>query len=359
MKRVCQLACAAALFCPAIFGEAAEVQVTEFTKLAPRHKVDGVLNALSLVRMKAAFLNVDKDSPRGPLYSEVAENGALTIIDCRMKLETKEICAQHGFYEEKRHPANAEGFQGGRMRSDPKASVAVAAYKKGEKIFENEQLVKALGQPLTDEASTIFALAVETGVLDPTSSKKPDEYNKENLALIGKLSDEFWDHIGRAIKAKYSKHVSHRGAESEDSFDAWGEEPQGTDHAGFVINPAAEAVPYPSIAPIGFFPGFPNWPDLMDWQSVSQIPELGAELLSNVTRNVASHFLGRTGDNTRQTSAPVPIPGFLGSIPPQLCIIRNQFPPGCRHGSCDSRYELLLPGLPIGRQLSLSFPLQP
>lgn len=178
MKRVCQLACAAVLLCPALCGKTAEVQETEFSKLPPRHKVDGVLNALSLIRMKAAFLNVDQDSPRGPLYSEVAENGALTIIDCRMKLESAGVCEKHGFFEEKRPPTNAEAFQGGRLRSDPKASIAVAAYKKDEKIFENEQLLRALGQPLTDEASAIFALAVDSGVLDATTSKKAGDYKK-------------------------------------------------------------------------------------------------------------------------------------------------------------------------------------
>ncbi|CBZ55375.1 conserved hypothetical protein [Neospora caninum Liverpool] len=290
-----------------------------FSQQAPEDKLEGVLNSLSLLRMKAALLSSSLDESRTPPYAKFAQNSALMIIDCKMGVQSPDVCLLHGFSQETRSvPDYVGGFYEPRvsMSINSPAAVTISAYKSGEQVCDDQHVKERIGDELAAHAAEIYDLAAQAGLLEAGSSAS-DAYNQDALRDVADHSTFFW----RRFEKLFSKE-GHSEEENSVPHMPHHRKPQRRPgHANNIGH--QDEVPVMS-EPIGTsasaFPGpeLPHIPsNIANWQT--GVPEkAGAadHFGGNVGRRGSSQGLGTTEETAAQTSQSFPFSGFLGMIPP-------------------------------------------
>ncbi|PFH35927.1 hypothetical protein BESB_055780 [Besnoitia besnoiti] len=292
---------------------------SSFSEQSPDDRVEGVLNSLSLLRMKAAFLEPSQDDPHESLYSQFAQNGAVMIIDCRMGVQSADTCMLHGFSHETRVAPqhSAAGFyrNAGSTSTDSPAAVTISAYKNGERVFEDEYVKQRIGEDLAEQAGEIYALAERAGLLE-AGAIGGDARKKRAIKDMAERSNKFWTELAQFfVKQRRSgeagsngshephKKKSRRTHGGENHIAEQDISPKsGSTGASTATPPAATRPNLPSTA--------------ANLQSaIPKEVEAGGEFLANIGRAVASQVFATPEEIARQAGLSLPFSSLMGMVP--------------------------------------------
>ncbi|RQX70929.1 hypothetical protein TGCAST_315240 [Toxoplasma gondii CAST] len=314
LRRCLPAAVVAALLAPTTL-----VYCSPFSQQTPEDKVEGVLNSLSLLRMKAAVLSSSPDESRNPPYAKVAQNSALMIIDCKMGVQSPEICLLHGFSHDTRSvPDYAAGFYGPRvsLNMNNPAALTISAYKRGEQVCDDQHVKERIGDVLAAHAAEIYDLAAHAGLLEAGRSASV-AYNQDALRDVAEHSNSFWTNFQNLFsKERHSQetsslpHLPHQGKPRR----VPGYENRiGLKHDSPVMSESigTSASSFPG-------PDAPSIPFDME-EAIPYVPKkagAGGNLSEKIERSGSSQVLESPEETAAQIGNSFPFSAFLGMIPP-------------------------------------------